>query len=314
MSKLMQSILALLLFAGVLAGCGEKPMVDGKDVNYWAQKAKELQNVPQPPAVQMPMPKQVTAEEAAKRARLEEEKRVRLNKDYNDEYLAKVRERVNEIQSSKDGKVLFGATQYTLESADMYEGPAGVVLGGMWQYHEAFTRGLLQMDVASKTDQTTSAETDLSTRTQIRAAVIGWFVSDQKRLNVLWSTVRPMLRLKYGLLMTLRRHEQLFKTSYTGKTFEPLQECLFWSEEHVRTVRNNREGPPIPDHSEAGRCNGVFTKFGVKAEFGLTGDAQKELTARNALWIVRFLARRSADGQDKFAQQFQRLALDYIEQ
>ncbi|MDP3948803.1 MAG: hypothetical protein Q8Q17_02540 [bacterium] len=314
MSKLMQSIFALLLLVGVLVGCSEKPNTyEGKSAKEWADVAKQPQAVaPQMPVQPSPEERLKAQQEAAEQAKREEAERVRLDKVYNDEYLAKVRERANEIQSSKDGKVLFGAARYMLESAGMYEGPAGVVLGGMWQYHDAFKRGLLQMGIASETGQTTSAETDYSAQTQIRAVVIGWFVSDQMRLDTLWSTVRPLLRLKYGLLMTLRQHEQLFKTSYAAKTFQPLHECLLWHEEFtfLQRVGEKTNAP----HPEKNSCSGIFKKFGVKAEFGETGNTQQELAARNALWIVRFLARRSADGQDRFAQNFQRLALDYIKQ
>lgn len=141
----------------------------------------------------------------------------------------------------------------------------------------------------------------------IKSAIVTWVTADLSRMPAVWTAVRPLFRQQYALLKTLRGYEPFFKTRYSSTAFAQISECLEW--------QDNLAGPDSdkkirPEETDLKRCGAAFKKFGIKATFG---DAESGgYSARNALWIVKFLARRSADGGDKFAQQFQKLALDYI--
>lgn len=141
----------------------------------------------------------------------------------------------------------------------------------------------------------------------IKSAIVAWVTADLSRVSAVWTAVRPLFRQQYSLIKTMRKYEPFFKTQYSRTTFEPITECLVWQEDFGGPDSDKKIRP---EKADLKRCEAAFKKFGIKATFG---DYESGiLTTRNALWIARFLARRSADGGDKFAQKFQQLALDYI--
>ncbi|MSU74516.1 hypothetical protein EXS57_01920 [Candidatus Kaiserbacteria bacterium] len=145
-------------------------------------------------------------------------------------------------------------------------------------------------------------------RAKVRSSIVGLMVDESKGLNFAWLAIRPALRQQYDLLRTLRGYELFFKTAYTRKGFEPIEECLLWNQKFFDLYSINRGEKP--DDKDVKRCTETFKKWGVKA--AMVADEKPYMQTRNALWIVQFLGRREADGGEKFAQRFQQFALDYI--
>ena len=305
--KIVQLMFAVLVLAGVfLAGCSKEPdTYQGKTAKQWAEEAQKprtpAQTAPKPDPAEVLKAQQTAARQAEEAEALRREEATRT-------YVQKFQDQVIMVKESKDGKELVTAAQTALER-EISGGDDNVLLGSVFDARDAFMDRLLPKR-GSTADEARLVSPDAITRAEkaMRTEVFAWFARDPKRIDAVWTIIRPQLRLQYGLLATLRRHEVLFKTKYTNAVFEPLHECLIW---HGELAFGRQEGEGGP-HSEAKRCDTVFKEFGVKVRFGVPGGQLEKYAASNALYIFRFLARRSANGGEKFAQQFQHLALDYI--
>lgn len=297
----------LFLAAVFLAGCTNEPdTYQGKTAKQWAEEAQKpptpAQAAPKPDPAEVQRAQQAAAKQAEEAEALRREEATRT-------YVQKFQDRLITVKESKDGKELVTAAQTALER-EISGGDDLVLLGSLYGPRGAFVNALLPKRGETAEDaRLVSAEAVASAEKAMRAEVFAWFARDPKRVDAVWPFIRPKLRAQYGVLLTLRGHEQLFKTSYTSASFEPLRECLVWNEE---LTFGRREGEAEQPHPEKKRCDAIFKKFGVKAEFGVTGDQRAEYAARNALYIVRLLARRALDGGEKFAQHTQRLALDAV--
>lgn len=142
----------------------------------------------------------------------------------------------------------------------------------------------------------------------IRSAIVE-YAQDRKRLEALWAVVRPALRRDYALLHTLRGNEALLKTPYSAAAFAPVKECLEWH--HALTYSSSEPQASTP-HRESKRCNALYKRWGIQAEFGSVGAGEPETAWRNARWVIGFYERRVAEGGEKFARELQRLARDFI--
>ena len=305
MSKLFKYLVIVFVFVGFVAGCGQETY-KGKTAKEGGEESERKQELKD----SGPLTRTI---DEVKMAQQEKEKKGKADalarENATSAYVGQTHERLIAVRESKDGKILIDVAGLAL-NREVSGGNDLVLLGGMWGIDSAVMKALLPKkgDTSDEARMIESEAVNAAERS-MRAEVFGWFARDSKRLDAFWASVRPLVRLQYGLLTTLRGHEQLFKTTYTGAGFESLRECLIWHEE---LTYQRREGVSSQDHPEAKRCDTIFKKFGVKAQFGLIESQLDEYAARNALYIVRFLARRSANGGEKFAQQFQRIALDYI--
>lgn len=283
------SVFALLLSAG----CADKNKTDdsvgGMSAKEWRSLAESCK---QRLDALMPIrEKEVSAEEAAKR-----EAQAKLD----NEYLSKGRE----ASRTLGGQAIIAAGRTVVLGLKMSDSD-DVIFG---EIAPAVSRDLQDAIVSSQSksdpDLFATAEPVGAVRATLKLAALEWLVADPSRLTIVWQPIRPALRQKYTLLKTVRVHAALFKTPYSSQAFAAVTECLEW---HVHAQTNSDRTPSLSER-EIKSCNAEFKTFGIDASVNDSGSV--DLT-RNALWIVRFLARRSADGGDAFARKFQELALDY---
>jgi len=303
MSKIKQSLqfAAAALALAFLFGCGDKEPAGG---------TVELRDA-KPIAMSAVHP---TEEQARKEIAAKIEKDAEQKRQASDRYVESAAVRAAEIEKSKDG-LLIGAV--ALKVATISASPAStrfqnsngpIIYGTMFNAMDDLLNGLLPP--VGPNPEMVSAGADASATAAVRTAAIRWVASNQKIVKErIWVAVRPMLRQDYRLLATMRANEKLISTKYTRRTFEPLGECLLWHDKMMAAGPVVAGGQTTGEHPEAGRCNGLFQQFGIKSGFG---QPDESYAARNALWLVRFFARREGDVDEKFAQSFQDLARDYI--
>ena len=287
--KPLKMLLVVVVLATV-AACGDQKY-EGKTAQEWAAEASRQK------------PAEATPKSSAKEFIASEKQR---QEEGEKKYMELAQKQAALIESSS-GEPFLQAALSALRKSDVEESPGEeeILLGAE---NDWFNHRVMSLIVPTTAVDGVSVfySTTQNGRGIISNAVIHWATQDQGQLDKAWVAMRPILRQQYALMKTLRRHEALFRTNYTRKGFEPLSECLTWHEGLLYATPERRVAPTPQD---AKRCTEVFKKFGVKAEFG---GERGEVAARNALWIVRFFARREADGGEKFAQNFQRLALDFI--
>lgn len=300
MSTVWKLVVTAVIVAGFLAGCGDDGKFEGKTAKEWAAEADQYKaEAKGRPSGQINQQEQELAAEKKTAQRQDEAKK---------DFLAKTDQQASEIEFSKDGGVLIGSATTALGRISVLGvgGDEEIVLGqadGI--FVDRVSLAILPATFATLAD-VLSNETVQAGRGKIRAAIISWAVNEPKGLDIVWGALRPVLRQQYAVLKALRGYEPLFKTTYTRKSFEPIASCLEWYESSVISVSDARIEPAAKDIK---RCSDVFKKWGVKV---MLGDGKEVVVARNALWIVRFLARREGDGGEKFAQKFQKFALDFI--
>lgn len=291
-------IVIVVITAGLLAGCGNDGSYNGKTAKEWAIEADQYKaEAKGRPSGQVNQ--QVKELEAEKKTA---QRQGELKKDF----LAKADQQASDIEFSRDGGLLVSSSTTALGRISVMGvlGDEEIVLGqadGVFVDRTLLT--ILPITSATFAD-VLSNEVVQEGRGKIRAAIISWAVNEPKGLDITWGALRPVLRQQYALLKSLRGYEPLFKTAYTRKGFEPLTECL---SQYERWTGPSSDTKPEPTDKEIKHCNDVYKKWGLKPF-----DDANSVIARNALWIVRFLARREGDGGEKFVQKFQKLALDFI--
>ena len=283
----------------LLAACSDDKF-KGKTAEQWANEAQTARAAlaATKPIVQAP------------KAEVDDgtEKRRKLQEAADAAYLTEVDAAADAIFAPKSGDtlVLTAATE-AVSRFDNRQPGGSVVFGRLvWEFTDQASEALVPQRTARSELQPDYQVVQLAGR-KFRSAAIKWAISDPARVNALWAALRPSLRQQYDLLTTLRGHAPLFSVVYTRKAFEPLTECLMWYD----GLANVREGKGLEvSEGDTKRCNALLKQFGIKAEFG--SASRDNLSARNALWLVRFFARRDADGGEKFPQQIQKFMADYI--
>lgn len=299
----------LLTTVLLLAACGGKPndtLYKGKTAQEWAEIAENYRGMAErtqsaPTAQASPQKAEPTEAELAEKQGFA-----------NAGFLASAADQSAIIASSKDGKIVVEAAQVGLGEI----GTAEISLNKMAGLFLTETMKKVLPEVRGENFFGPDYKVVNEGRGKVRQAIVKWLTDDlNKRLDVIWTAVRPMLRQKYSLLNTLRGQEKLFKTTYTPKGFAPLYECLQWHQTLIYAQGDTPPASPTPKDKE--NCNKIFKSFGVE---GVDFGVKQEDTARdrgniafdNVIWTVEFLKRREADGGQVFAQKFQHLASDYI--
>lgn len=119
-----------------------------------------------------------------------------------------------------------------------------------------------------------------------------WAKKDIPATEKLFDAVVPALKMKAGLVVGLRDNVGLLNKPYSDKGFVAILAC----------VQDSRE------LSLKDECRKVFTTFGVKFT-PATEAGQADDVDRNAVYIIKFLNRRSLNGGEQFARLAQRLML-----
>lgn len=304
------AVLVMLASLIALNGCGNDGQYHGKTAQQWATEAERLQFelMKKPEAKPVNQPAQ-TRDERAEQEKAEAT-RVQKQQAADETFLTKTSEQIQAIALSKDGKIVAEAAQSGLTQVGTSENYLNRMAGNFLT--EVLTKIAPEYGEGTPRPDYKVVQ---GGHGKIRQAVIKWFTNDLKRLDAVWAVIRPMLRQKYTLLNTLRGHEKLFKTAYTQKAYAPLYECMQWHETLIYP-RGDRPAT-TPDKKDTEGCNKAFKSFGVDGvQFGVkNGDDSADhanIAFDNAIWTVEFLKRREADGGEKFAQGFQRFAMDYI--
>lgn len=313
-------VLAVIVMLGSiigLNGCGNDGKFNGKTAQEWAAEAERNKAVN--PNVQGKSNQQVQGEKANEKATQEQQKtkeaeaeRMQKQQAADETFRAKASEQAKTIASSKDGKIVAEAVEVGLTQVGTSENYLNRMAGSFLMGTMTRVTPEFLVEGIHKPDYKVVREE----RGKIRQAVIKSFTDDLKRLDLVWTVIRPVLRQKYALLNTLRGHEKLFKTAYTQKAYAPLYECMQW---HETLIYPRGDKPATtPNKKDTEGCNKTFKSFGVDGvQFGIenkegVSEDHANIAFDNAMWIVEFLKRREADGGEKFAQAFQRIALDYI--
>ncbi len=287
------------LFAFVVAGCGDNSKYKGESAEHWGKKYEQLEmkaDSTKPPAFPVAKPGTVEpsmleiggAGTTQQRERAETDYRSKIamlamNIELEDEAFSAVfaaKDAVGSMGYTADQEVYLGGVAYSFAYFAMNEYIPG----------NKDVQYLMQNEGYRK----------------IRNALVAWAVANPTHMSTVWMMIRPALRGQYAVLKTFRTNERLLKTPYTRAAFTALKQCL-----QVQAALKGDEGS---SHPEAKRCNAEYKKYGVATKFDALkgGDGGRDLAVDNAMWILKFLDRREADGGKEFAQVFQKFALDYI--
>lgn len=269
MKKLIAKFCAIALLA-VLTACGQKTEAPP------ANPTVVIQSMPAPDPVKAQEENAAKMEQVQKEQTIKDEETKKAAKKYFGDNVDAALERLN------------GTKKMALKDQQ----DLAALVPREYEYLGSISSYVFTTMVAPGRDFSGEYEVARAEQARLISEVLLWAKKDMVATEKLIDPAIPALKMKAGLVIGLRDNVGLLTKQYTDKGFVQILACVDY-ELH-------------PSQKES--CRKVFASFGVKFKANDEADRLDDVD-RNAVYIVKFLNRRSLNGGEKFAQFAQRMML-----